>query len=143
MRSKTAWIGSCVLVLASVVLQLNAQRGGAAAPAIPGARGAQGGRGGTQGAPTQGFPAQQRPPGDATLISRGNTLYGIHCRACHGPDLRGGDVAYIRPMPHPACRAHCQGSKHEHSEFQNQHPQQSSSPVLLFESQKTVSVSSK
>ena len=82
MRSKTAWIGSCVVVLASVVLQLNAQRGGAAA---------QGGRGGGQGAPTQGFPAQQRPPGDPTLISRGNTLYGIHCRACHGADLRGGD----------------------------------------------------
>src|SRR6185295_9225809 len=83
MRSKTAWIGSCLLVLAFVVVQLNAQRGGA--------QGAQGGRGGTQAAPTQGFPAQQRPPGDATLISRGNTLYGIHCRACHGPDLRGGD----------------------------------------------------
>ena len=49
------------------------------------------------GAPPQGrggpppFPAQQRPPGDPALIARGNGLYGVHCRACHGNDLRGGD----------------------------------------------------
>ena len=60
-------------------------------PPVPGAQGARGGRRGGQGAPTQGFPAQQRPPGDAALIARGNNLYGIHCRACHGADLRGGD----------------------------------------------------
>src|SRR6188474_2838111 len=50
-----------------------------------------------QGGPPQGrggpppFPAQQRPPGDPALIARGNGLYGVHCRACHGNDLRGGD----------------------------------------------------
>ena len=49
------------------------------------------------GPPQQGrgarppFPAQQRPPGDPALIARGNGLYGVHCRACHGVDLRGGD----------------------------------------------------
>jgi cytochrome c oxidase cbb3-type subunit 3 len=96
MRSKITWIGSCV-VLASVSIQLHAQRGGAAVPAVPGAptvqapQGARGGRGGGQGAPTQGFPAQQRVPGDPTLIARGNNLYGIHCRSCHGVDLRGGE----------------------------------------------------
>jgi cytochrome c oxidase cbb3-type subunit III len=37
------------------------------------------------------FPAQLRPPGDPALIARGNGLYGVHCRACHGVDLRGGD----------------------------------------------------
>ena len=37
------------------------------------------------------FPAQQRPPGDPAVITRGNGLYGVHCRACHGVDLRGGD----------------------------------------------------
>ena len=37
------------------------------------------------------FPAQQRPPGDPAVIARGNGLYGVHCRACHGADLRGGD----------------------------------------------------
>lgn len=38
------------------------------------------------------FDAQQRPPGDPQLIARGQTLYGIHCRGCHGIDLRGGDL---------------------------------------------------
>ena len=37
------------------------------------------------------FPAQQRPPGDPALIARGTGLYGVHCRVCHGVDLRGGD----------------------------------------------------
>ena len=38
------------------------------------------------------FPAQQRPPGDPGLIGRGKTLYSISCQACHGSDLRGGDL---------------------------------------------------
>lgn len=38
------------------------------------------------------FPAQQRKAGDPALIERGNSLYGLYCRACHGPDLRGGDM---------------------------------------------------
>ena len=42
-----------------------------------------------RGAP---FDAQQRPPGDPALIARGEALYGIHCRGCHGIDLRGGDL---------------------------------------------------
>jgi cytochrome c oxidase cbb3-type subunit III len=37
------------------------------------------------------FPAQQRGPGDPALVARGLTLYPSFCRACHGPDLRGGD----------------------------------------------------
>jgi cytochrome c oxidase cbb3-type subunit 3 len=37
------------------------------------------------------FPQQQRPPGDPAVIARGKALYGVHCTACHGPDLRGGD----------------------------------------------------
>ena len=37
------------------------------------------------------FPQQQRPAGDPTAIARGKALYGVHCTACHGPDLRGGD----------------------------------------------------
>lgn len=37
------------------------------------------------------FPQQQRPPGDPAVIARGKGLYGVHCTACHGPDLRGGD----------------------------------------------------
>jgi cytochrome c oxidase cbb3-type subunit III len=38
------------------------------------------------------FPAQQRPPGDPAVIERGRGLYDVHCRACHGADLRGGDL---------------------------------------------------
>lgn len=38
------------------------------------------------------FPAQQRAPGDPALIARGNSLYTSFCRACHGVDLRGGDL---------------------------------------------------
>src|SRR5215471_9784721 len=46
---------------------------------------------GRGGAP-QGFPAQQRPPGDPAVIARGKTQYELICAACHGRDLRGGDA---------------------------------------------------
>jgi cytochrome c oxidase cbb3-type subunit 3 len=71
-----------------------------AAPAAPaGQRGAgqggagQGGRG--RGAGPATFPAQQRAPGDPVLIQRGQTLYGVNCRICHGADLRGGDMGGV------------------------------------------------
>jgi len=70
-------------------------RGGArgGVPAPPGAQGNRGGRGtapGANPAPTN-FPAQQRAPGDPAVVARGNSLYGMNCRSCHGADLRGGD----------------------------------------------------
>jgi len=37
------------------------------------------------------FPQQQRAPGDPVLIARGRALFGVHCTACHGADMRGGD----------------------------------------------------
>ena len=43
-------------------------------------------------APPATFPAQQRPLGNPAVIERGRGLYDIHCRACHGADLRGGDL---------------------------------------------------
>jgi cytochrome c oxidase cbb3-type subunit III len=47
----------------------------------------------TAGAAQPGtFPAQQRAPGDPAVIERGKGLYGLTCRACHGVDLRGGDL---------------------------------------------------
>ena len=69
---------------------------GAQAPAQPPAQppGAQP-PGGGRGRGGQGFPAQQRALADAATIERGNTLYGINCRLCHGPDLRGGDMGGI------------------------------------------------
>ena len=38
------------------------------------------------------FPAQQRPPGDPALIERGRGVYSATCTACHGADLRGGQL---------------------------------------------------
>lgn len=35
---------------------------------------------------------QTRPPEDPAIVARGKTLYGINCQACHGTDLRGGDM---------------------------------------------------
>src|SRR5437867_5098491 len=77
MRSKITWSACGLLAFVCTALQLQAQRG---------ARG-----GDPQGARTASFPAQQRPPGDAATIARGQTLYEIHCRLCHGADLRGGE----------------------------------------------------
>jgi len=65
----------------------NAPPGGANAP-VP----IQGGRG--RGAPAT-FPAQQRPPGDPALIARGQGIYGVNCRICHGTDLRGGEMGGV------------------------------------------------
>ena len=45
-----------------------------------------------QGPPVPRFPAQQRPPDDPQVVARGKRVYEISCRACHGADLRGGDM---------------------------------------------------
>jgi cytochrome c oxidase cbb3-type subunit 3 len=37
------------------------------------------------------FPAQQRDPADPAVVARGRAIYDTECRACHGPDLRGGE----------------------------------------------------
>jgi cytochrome c oxidase cbb3-type subunit 3 len=41
------------------------------------------------------FPAHQRTLADPAVIERGAALYGVHCRLCHGPDLRGGDLGGV------------------------------------------------
>lgn len=61
-------------------------------PAPQGAPAAPAGGGQGRGRGFAVFPAQQRPPGDPVVIERGKGLYTINCRACHGPDLRGGDM---------------------------------------------------
>ena len=55
-----------------------------------------GGRGG--GRQGQGFPSGQRKPADPAVVERGKTLYGVNCRLCHGPDLRGGDMGGVNLM---------------------------------------------
>ncbi len=99
MRPKTVLTPAAFLLLASLAVRLGAQ--GAPPQTPPAAPAGAAGRGAPQGAgaPPQGgrgrgqatFPAQQRPPGDPEAIKRGNGLYGVYCRACHGADLRGGD----------------------------------------------------
>jgi cytochrome c oxidase cbb3-type subunit 3 len=37
-------------------------------------------------------PGQKRAPIDPALVAHGKTLFGINCQACHGSDLRGGDL---------------------------------------------------
>jgi cytochrome c oxidase cbb3-type subunit III len=99
MGPRNSLIAASVAMVASLAVQMAAQAPPPQAPPpqAPPAQGAppaapagqpQGGRG--RGAAT--FPAQQRPPGDPAMIARGNQLYGATCRACHGPDLRGGDM---------------------------------------------------
>jgi cytochrome c oxidase cbb3-type subunit 3 len=48
---------------------------------------------GSSGRPAGGFiPGQTRPSIDPAAVARGKTLFGINCQACHGQDLRGGDL---------------------------------------------------
>jgi cytochrome c oxidase cbb3-type subunit 3 len=81
MRSAMSLAATATLFLLAVAVHPSAQDG----PPQPRGPGGRGGGGRAT------FPAQQRPPGDPSLIARGNGLYGVHCRACHGVDLRGGD----------------------------------------------------
>ena len=106
MRPTIAVVGGTGLVLVCLAGALTAQAPApppqapapaqtpAAGPAAPGRGAGQAGAPGAQGRGGRAnatFPAQQRPPGDPALIARGNALYGISCRLCHGADLRGGE----------------------------------------------------
>ena len=98
MRWTRPLTGTCLFLICVTAVAVGQQRGGGArggpVPAAPGAQGNRGGAGRGAAAPTN-FPAQQRPAGDPALVARGNTLYGIHCRSCHGADLRGGEQGGI------------------------------------------------
>lgn len=41
------------------------------------------------------FPAQERQLADPEVLARGETVYESLCRACHGADLRGGDMGGV------------------------------------------------
>jgi len=62
---------------------------------IPFGAGAQLPPGGPPQDRAQSFPAQQRALADAAVIERGSRNYGVYCRLCHGPDLRGGDMGGV------------------------------------------------
>jgi cytochrome c oxidase cbb3-type subunit III len=82
-----------VLVLTQAAAQTPQPPPPAAAPQTPAPEpaGRGQGRGRGQQRPAT-FPAQQRPPGDPAMIERGRGLYAVNCTACHGADLRGGQL---------------------------------------------------
>ncbi len=94
MRPSTVLATAAYVLMACLAVKLAAQ---APQTAPPAPAGAPQGAPPPAGAPPQGgrgrgtFPAQQRAPGDPAQIARGNQLFQINCRACHGADLRGGD----------------------------------------------------
>ena len=84
-----------VLAAAAAVLTTSLYAGAAAQGPPAGAPPAGGAQGGGQGRGGQTFPNRQRQLADAATNQRGNTLYGINCRLCHGADLRGGDMGGV------------------------------------------------
>jgi cytochrome c oxidase cbb3-type subunit 3 len=83
-----------VLAAAAAVLSTTIYSGVAAQGPPAGGQGQGGGRGAGRGG-GQTFPNRQRTLADPAIIQRGNALYGINCRLCHGADLRGGDMGGI------------------------------------------------
>ena len=87
------WLVAFMVSLAAQAPQTPPAGAPAQPPAPQGGAQPPAGRGGGQrGGGRATFPAQQRELADAATIARGKTLYEINCRACHGADLRGGDI---------------------------------------------------
>lgn len=95
MRPSTRIATWAVVLLTTITVRLTAQ--GGAPPQTPPAGAGQGAPGQPQGGRGRGtgpatFPAQQRPPAAPAVIAKGKGNYDVYCRACHGADLRGGDL---------------------------------------------------
>jgi cytochrome c oxidase cbb3-type subunit 3 len=68
--------------------------------------------GGAVSAPRKpgGFvPGQNRAAEDPVQVAHGKTLYDVNCRACHGPDLRGGDMGGPNLLRSPVALADKKG----------------------------------
>ncbi len=98
MRQSVILGAAAGVLLSSILIRAQAPPPAAQPPAGAAAQGPPGGGRGRGG---QGFPAQQRKLADAAVIERGNTLYGINCRLCHGVDLRGGDMGGVNLLRSP------------------------------------------
>jgi len=86
MRVKSSIGATAVLAISTIAMTLAAQAPQQPPPpAAPTAKPAPPPQPGT-------FPAQQRRPGDPALIERGKGVYSSTCTACHGADLRGGQL---------------------------------------------------
>jgi cytochrome c oxidase cbb3-type subunit III len=85
MRVKNSLLAAALLAL-TIAPAARVMAQGTPSATVPPARGPGGRRAGGL------VPGQQRPIGDPAQIARGKTLYGISCTACHGADLRGGDL---------------------------------------------------
>jgi len=112
MRPSTSVAALAFLLLATISVRVPAQGTPPPAPQTPPAGAPQG----PPAAPPQGrgrgvdtFPAQQRPPADPALVARGKASYELYCRACHGPDLRGGDQGGPNLLRSPVALADVDG----------------------------------
>ena len=56
-------------------------------------------------------PGQKRAAEDPAQVTRGKTLFDINCRACHGPDLRGGDMGGPNLLRSPAALTDINGEQ--------------------------------
>ena len=56
-------------------------------------------------------PGQKRAPEDPAQVARGKTLFDINCRACHGADLRGGDMGGPNLLRSPAALTDINGEQ--------------------------------
>ena len=98
MQIRNRVVAAALLWLAALIAHTGAQQAPPAPPAgapqtpAPAGRGQQGPPGQGRGAGRATFPAQQRQLADPAVVARGKTLYEVNCRACHGADLRGGDI---------------------------------------------------
>jgi len=90
----TLAVPSAVLVM-TVYVGAGAQAPPPQSPPAQPQQGAPAGRGGRVGPAGQSFPSALRKVADPAVVERGGTLYGINCRLCHGPDLRGGDLGGV------------------------------------------------
>ena len=92
MRSYVTLAAAAAVFLSSMYAGVGAQ---APAQNPPAQAPPAGGRAGAPGRGGQAFPKTMRPPDDPAVVERGSALYGINCRLCHGPDLRGGDMGGV------------------------------------------------
>jgi cytochrome c oxidase cbb3-type subunit 3 len=95
MRPNVTLAAAAVILFSSIYAGVGAQAPPQQTPPAQTPPAGAGQGGGRQGRGSQAFPKTQRPPADPAIVERGNTLYGINCRLCHGADLRGGDLGGV------------------------------------------------